>query len=610
MIDASLSIETESGRREVSLADYLAPQAEEQAHRDAYTWIKSLRNLPVDGGSFRSRFLARGDSLWWFTEIYLHKQQVILDIHRAHAAAEALIQVEAPRAIAIAAAPLVVQHVLPLVAAARRVRCTSPPSSVTWWRRIARLDLRARSLNWTARAARDRRRPATAPARPPAIAAFVHRAFWKQGGEEGSAESYIGPVLHELERRIGADAIRYIGIGPSTNFRTRRRLGGPAAPSNVIPVEQFAPVAALLESRRLWRGRYRLFGVLSRSTSLREAAIIRGVDCWPLVREQLAGIAWLQWPWSVRAMDEAGAALDALLPAVVLTYAEAGGWGRALVLEARRRGIRSVGLQHGFIYRHWLNYLHEPDELRAGREPGFPHPDVTLLFDEYAASHLREQGRLPAAALRVTGSPRLDELISASRALSPAVVADTRRTAGVEGDGHLLLVTTKEREARGSLAALLDAAARLPGVVTVIKPHPAETAESYSAITDGRAQVAVLSPASPLAPLLAAARAVVTVNSTVALDAAALDIPALAIGLPNNLSPFVEAGAIAGTTEAAELPEILQRILYDEEFRQQLAARRRMVLGRAATGSESRAASTSADAILALIEPGRREEAN
>ena len=43
----------------------------------------------------------------------------------------------------------------------------------------------------------------------------------------------------------------------------------------------------------------------------------------------------------------------------VVTYAEAGGWGRALVLEARRRGIASVGLQHGFIYRHWLNYRHE-----------------------------------------------------------------------------------------------------------------------------------------------------------------------------------------------------------------------------------------------------------
>jgi capsule polysaccharide modification protein KpsS len=39
------------------------------------------------------------------------------------------------------------------------------------------------------------------------------------------------------------------------------------------------------------------------------------------------------------------------------------------------------------------------------------------------------------------------------------------------------------------------------------------------------------------ASLLAAADAVVTMNSTVAIDALVLGVPALVIGLPNNLSP-------------------------------------------------------------------------
>ena len=34
-------------------------------------------------------------------------------------------------------------------------------------------------------------------------------------------------------------------------------------------------------------------------------------------------------------------------------------------------------------------------------------------------------------------------------------------------------------------------------------------------------------------------------NSTVAIDGLVLGVPALVIGLPNNLSPFVEAGAMA-----------------------------------------------------------------
>jgi hypothetical protein len=94
------------------------------------------------------------------------------------------------------------------------------------------------------------------------------------------------------------------------------------------------------------------------------------------------------------------------------------------------------------------------------------------------------------------------------------------------------------------------------------------------------------------------------VNSTVALDAAVFDIPALVFGLPNNLSPFVDAGALAGSEDPAEVTALLNRILYDEKFRQQLAERRRAVLGDHADRGNGRAAAAAADAVLALAHKG------
>ena len=44
----------------------------------------------------------------------------------------------------------------------------------------------------------------------------------------------------------------------------------------------------------------------------------------------------------------------------------------------------------------------------------------------------------------------------------------------------------------------------------------------------------------------AVASALVTANSTAAIEAMPLGVPALVVGLPNNLSPFVEAGVMAG----------------------------------------------------------------
>ena len=60
------------------------------APKRANQWIKDLRHARVDGASLRDRFTHRGDSLWWFAEIYLHRMRVVTRAHRAVAALERL----------------------------------------------------------------------------------------------------------------------------------------------------------------------------------------------------------------------------------------------------------------------------------------------------------------------------------------------------------------------------------------------------------------------------------------------------------------------------------------------------------------------------------------
>jgi hypothetical protein len=248
-----------------------------------------------------------------------------------------------------------------------------------------------------------------------------------------------------------------------------------------------------------------------------------------------------------------------------------------------------------------LNYRHEPDEMQPDPghdgDRGFPCPTRTLLFDEYAARHLESAGGFARGSLEITGSPRLDALAERTRRVTPGEIESVRAQAGAAPGDALLMVATKWREARHVLGPLAAATAGMPGLRVAIKTHPAETPDVYASIAGGRPHVTVLPASTPLAPLLAASRAVVTVNSTVALDAAVLDVPALVLGLPNNLSPFVEAGVMAGAS-AGDLPGALRRILYDEEFRQQLARVRREVLARYRIASTGDAAARSAEAIL------------
>jgi hypothetical protein len=612
MIDAVFAIEREAGRREVHLDAYLDAASEERATIDAIAWIKSLRDARVEGQRLRQRFTFRGDSLWWFAELYLHKQQVITTLFRAVTALETLVDRERPAALHFVRSGAIVQGLAPQVAAARGIAYHGPRgfrgSSPL---RLAAMEARAWGLNAAALASRLRGRSLSrksSPETPTTALAFVHRAFWRADAGDGSAEAYIGPVLTALEHKLGEAALTYVSVGPASNFRARRwwhPLRSGPSPNTVQPVESYAPFAKLAGSRGVWRERHRMRRALWQSEDLSARSVIRGVDCWPIVREELAGIALLQWPWSARAMDEAAAALDACRPRVVFTYAEAGGWGRAIVLESRRRGIPSVGLQHGFIYRHWLNYLHEPDEMTTdidqSEDRGYPSPTLTLLFDQYAARHLADNGRFRTDALAVTGSPRLDALASEVAGLKPESIERARSAAGA-GARTLVLVTTKHREARHLLGTLLGAAATLPELNVAIKAHPAETPEVYADLTAAQPRVVVLPASAPLAPLLRASRVVVTVNSTVALDAVVLGIPALVIGLPNNLSPFVEAGIMAGVagTDTAETARALAQILYDEEFRQALARAQQAFLTRYDIRADGLAAERAAEAIVRL----------
>src|SRR4029079_16139499 len=117
------------------------------------------------------------------------------------------------------------------------------------------------------------------------------------------------------------NGVRYVSVGPSENFRARRwwhPLVKTADPGAATPIESLAPLAKLRDSNQLWRDRHRILRTLLSSTAIQQHAPVATYDCWPLIREELAGVVLLQWTWSVRAMDEAAAALDILRPAVVV----------------------------------------------------------------------------------------------------------------------------------------------------------------------------------------------------------------------------------------------------------------------------------------------------
>jgi hypothetical protein len=615
-----LAIERAGRLDTIDLDEYGAGAIADEAAGRANAWIKGLRHVDVAGRSLRDRFHYRGDSLWWFAELFLHKEGVVDALWRTALTLDALCEVEEPTRVGVVDGSPALRLLLPQVAARLGIGLL-PGTDAGRGGAAARhtaTGVKSRLLTWAAEARR------ALPIGRPALAtggtlAFVHSAFWRDAtGEEG----YIAPVLDAL-RGTSAAPIQLVGVGPRHNFQARRwwdpltpAWRQPRADGAIVAVEALASRAALAGSRAVWQARHEVAAALTGSAALRAAARVAGYDAWELIAPELHGIATLQFPWSARAMDEAGAAIERARPRLVLTYAEAGGWGRAIMLEARRHGVPSAGIQHGYIYRRWLNYLHERDEMQPSPvmalDRGFPRPDLSVVFDRVAAHHLETAGAFPRQALAVTGSPALDRLAARVRSIGAPERSAARAAMGLADADRAAVVVAKRAQLGRWLPLLIAAVGRLdasaqPGggrTRLVVKPHPAETPEVYADAIGGAPAVRLAPSSLDLAALVSACDLVVTVNSTVAIDAMALGIPALSVAMPNNLTPFVVAGGIAGVYDPAGLQSALQKALWDDGARADLVAKGLSCAQSGGMRADGEAARRAADALVGLAEGG------
>jgi len=217
-----LTLASGSATRRVELDAYLTGAQQDAAATAACAWIKNVRNARVDGVPFRRRFTYRDDSLWWFAELYLHKQQVVLNIFKTVAALDALLDREQPSAIGLEQADPGIAPVVAQFAVARGVQFSGLNEGGPSLARLAAMDARASWLQAGALASRTRRHPIASRHRTASVLAFVHRAFWRTEADDGTAEQYIGPVLKALEGKLPDGGLQYVSVGPSANFRARR----------------------------------------------------------------------------------------------------------------------------------------------------------------------------------------------------------------------------------------------------------------------------------------------------------------------------------------------------------------------------------------------------
>lgn len=232
--------------------------------------------------------------------------------------------------------------------------------------------------------------------------------------------------------------------------------------------------------------------------------------------------------------------------ALLVTSAPRAEW--AAVIAARAAGIPAVVVVDLFG-------LSERERLLNPR-----YGDVICVLSDGVRQGLLAGGR-PADQVFVTGNPVFDGLAE------PALRAggrELRQQRGWDASRRVITWASQPEPADPQLprrieAALMAALTTHPDWHLVIRPHPSDV----YAMPPAGPQLTLSTRADPLHTLLAASDVVVTMTSTVGLEAALLGVPLVTWDASENTPycPYASMGIARGVTDLAELaPAIVQAL--------------------------------------------------
>ncbi len=235
--------------------------------------------------------------------------------------------------------------------------------------------------------------------------------------------------------------------------------------------------------------------------------------------------------------------------------------------------------------------------------------NIAVISPYARDAHLRMGA--PEKNVFITGQPRFD-LIQRVKTNGREVLEKLNIPAG---KGVVVLATQPlhslwtEEERKEFLETIIEGLEQLPEKQLVIKLHPAEEEEDYRALLGKTGWQVVLCRDIDLYALLRACELLITVHSTVALEAMILGKPVITVNLTGrpDVMPYAASGAALGVYRPEDLVPAMTRALSDPETRSELARNRKKFVYEHAYKLDGRATKRVAGLIEWLIEESKSQ---
>jgi len=147
-----------------------------------------------------------------------------------------------------------------------------------------------------------------------------------------------------------------------------------------------------------------------KKNEMNEVFSYRGISFWQFIKPFLNDI-FLEpnLPTYINLISKLNQFLKKIEPKMIIQVYETGPFAKAFEINAKKNGIKTIGVQHGFIPSDAADYIFK--EIKGPTQPyGNLIPDITCVFGQHYKEVLTKMGTYPSKKVVVTGNPSYFEL--------------------------------------------------------------------------------------------------------------------------------------------------------------------------------------------------------
>ena len=239
-------------------------------------------------------------------------------------------------------------------------------------------------------------------------------------------------------------------------------------------------------------------------------------------------------PTFLQLMEELEKFMKLTKPKIVIQAYETGPYAKCFEAVSKKFGIKTIGIQHGFLYEGNPDYSHK--EIRNEKQPlGNPIPDLMLVFGEYYKKILVEKSHYPSSNVALMGNPSFYNIDGLKKIMNKEALVTKY---GFE-DKKIILVPlsfrlsyySKNNPDEALLDNLFKGLQNHTDITILLRPHPGDYKDISNRLTKKYdSKNFIISKGSLIEDLLVS-DVVVTTVSTVGLDAAIFEKPVIFVNV-------------------------------------------------------------------------------